>query len=69
MSRAKPPTVELSYCLACGCTEFSPCETDSGPCGWHVSPGASGRGLCSRCAMHYEDPKSLVTNLRAMLRP
>lgn len=34
-------------CRLCGCTEFSPCETESGPCGWAAR---TEHGLeCSAC--------------------
>jgi hypothetical protein len=64
---ALPPIeIESPYCVACGCTEFSPCETPSGPCGWTVQPGG-GRGLCSRCAPHYSHPGAVVKAVKDAL--
>lgn len=62
--------IEQPYCVACGCTEFTPCETPSGPCGWSVRC-INGRGMCSRCAdfykAHGKDPRRIVTATRFVL--
>jgi hypothetical protein len=60
--------IEMPYCVACGCTEFTPCETPSGPCGWTVSP-VGGRGMCSRCAQHFAFPKAVVRAVAEELVP
>lgn len=62
----KPVEVEQDYCIACGCTQFSPCETAIGPCSWDVPPRA-GRGMCSRCALHYSAPEAIVRTIREIL--
>ncbi len=42
------------HCIGCGCTEFSPCETDVGPCSWSVIDYDVGLGWCSFC--HQGEP-------------
>lgn len=42
---------DFQFCLICGCTEFDPCETDTGPCGWYDA------NLCTACA---DEPLRLV---------
>lgn len=60
--------IENPFCVACGCTEFSPCEQPSGPCSWSVPPVA-GRGLCSRCSPYFAFPKAVVKAVAHELVP
>jgi hypothetical protein len=58
--------VEDDYCIACGCGNFSPCETDAGPCSWSIGP-FDGKGLCSRCADYYVRPTATFAAVERIL--
>lgn len=40
--------IDPEVCERCGCTEFTPCSTRTGPCSWVF------KGLCSACATEEE---------------
>src|SRR4051812_22189919 len=33
----------VQICVACGCSQYDPCETEDGPCAWETP------GLCTAC--------------------
>ena len=35
-------------CRVCGCMEWSPCETSSGPCAWQIKY-TDNTGICTAC--------------------
>ncbi len=39
-----PECVDSQICRVCGCSQYEPCETESGPCHWVEED------LCSACA-------------------
>lgn len=65
--KAPDPDPIEPYCIACGCTEFTPCETSSGPCGWHIVPHMSGRGMCTGCAHRYDNPARVFRQVEQLL--
>jgi hypothetical protein len=49
-------------CRVCGCDHFTPCETESGPCGWADAT------LCTACEGRPAELYDLVVELEAYSR-
>jgi hypothetical protein len=52
-------------CIGCACTDVSPCFGPEGACFWVAVDEASGRGLCSACAVKPLDELIARMNLTA----